>query len=111
MRIDVPILDIKLTKEKVTKISAAIRNIGFAEAENVSWKISLDGGTILLGKERTGTISIIPAGDNVEIQTGLIFGFGKTQITITAEVAESKDTLLLKATVIFFFVMMTSGGG
>lgn len=111
MRIDVPILDIKLTKGKVAKISAAIRNLGFAEAENVSWKISLDGGAILLGKERTGTISIIPAGDNVEIQTGLIFGFGKTGITITAEVAESKDTLILKATVIFFLVLMTSGGG
>jgi len=111
MLIDVPVLDIKLTKGKIAKISATIRNLGFAEAENVSWKISLDGGTLLLGKERTGTISIIPAGDNVEIQTGLIFGFGKTQITITAEVAESKDTLLLKATVIFFLVIMTSGGG
>ena len=111
MRIDVPVIDIKLTKGKVTRISATVRNLGFAEAENVSWKISLDGGAILLGKENQGTISIIPAGDNVEIQTGLIFGFGKTGITITAEVAESKDTLSLKATIIFLLVIMTSGGG
>ena len=111
MLIDVPVLNIALTKGKVTKISAAIRNIGFAEAENVSWKISLDGGAILLGKERTGTISIIPAGDSVEVQSGLIFGFGKTGIIITAESAESTDTLSLKATIIFFIVIMTSGSG
>lgn len=111
MRIDVPILHIELTKGKVTKISATIHNLGFAEAENVSWKISLDGGAILLGKERTGTISIIPAGDTVEVQSGLIFGFGQTRITITAEAVESTDTLSLKAIIIFFFVIMTSGGG
>jgi hypothetical protein len=112
MHIDVPVLNIALTKGKLTKISAVIQNLGFAEADNVSWKISLDGGVILLGKEHNGTISTIPARDTIEIQSGLIFGFGQARVTIKVESAESTDTLILgKTVVMFFFVFFLSGGG
>jgi hypothetical protein len=111
MVIDVPILDIGTINGKLIKISSAIRNQGVAEADNVNWMMTLDGGVVLLGKEHSGTIATIPAGGSVEVQSGLIFGFGQTRVILTAETSESSDTRTQGATILFFFVNILPGGG
>jgi len=102
---DVPIIKIGDITGGLFKINAIIKNDGIAEATDVDWSITLDGGFILLGKETTGTIVNIPAGDEVTISSGLIFGFGRTLITVTAECAEgSSDTKTIDAFVLLIFV-------
>ena len=65
-------------------ISAKIVNLGTADAVDVPWTITLDGGFVLLGKETQGTIDTLPTGASVTIKSGLILGIGKVDITVTA---------------------------
>ena len=65
-------------------VSAEIANIGTAEAVNVPWVITIDGGLMLLGSETEGTIDSIPAGESVTVTTGLVLGIGKVDISVTA---------------------------
>jgi len=78
------------------KVKAVIKNDGSAAETNVPWWINLSGGIILLGKTTKGTIATIPAGDSVTISSGIIIGFGKTVVTVTADAAtKSQNALLL----------------
>ncbi|HUS99347.1 MAG TPA: hypothetical protein VMY59_03410, partial [Candidatus Thermoplasmatota archaeon] len=75
-------------------------NNGASTATNVPWWINLSGGILLLGKTTKGTIPTIAAGNSVTISSGIIIGFGKTVITITADTATTSQN----ATVILFFI-------
>jgi len=75
--VDMPILEIGNITGKLFRVSTVIRNIGGVDATMVNWSFSLDGGNILLGKETTGFILSLPAGDEKEISSRLILGFGK----------------------------------
>ena len=101
---DVPIIKIGDITGGLFKINAVIKNIGSADATCVDWSIALDGGFILLGKETTGSIVCIPAGDEATISSGLILGFGKTVITVTADIPESFDTKDADARIFLFFI-------
>jgi len=103
--VESPILEISNITGKLFKVSTVIRNIGGVDATKVNWSITLSGGVILLGKETTGNILCIPAGGEAKISSGLIFGFGKTMITATAECDEgSSDTNTRDAFVFLFFI-------
>jgi len=65
-------------------VSAIVKNSGNTSGTNITWSINLDGKMIFLGIHTTGKISDLAPGDTVKIKTGLIFGFGKTQITASA---------------------------
>jgi hypothetical protein len=65
--------------------SATIKNVGDADATNIEWSISLDGGVVILGKNKTGTITTLAPDASEQIKTGLVFGFGKPTITVAAE--------------------------
>ncbi len=81
-------------------ITATIKNIGKATLTNISWKIELTGGLILVGKSKTGTItSLAPAG--TAPAKDMVFGFGKPTIMVTAGDASKTVT----GTVILFFVL------
>jgi hypothetical protein len=111
MYIDVPLLDLSTLSSKVVKVETTVRNNGVAEADNVQWNIVLDGGFVLLGRETSGTIDTIPAGGRVDIQTGLIVGFGPTRVIATVETPESTDTRSQGANIFFFIVKVKPGGG
>ncbi|MFW6122187.1 MAG: C25 family cysteine peptidase, partial [Petrotogales bacterium] len=103
-----PILDIGLISGGLFKISAVIENKGELEATDLEWSITLDGG-VWIGKETTGTLSIAP-GDEETITSGPIIGFGKTEITVSAEVPESFDTRSQGGKILLFFVYVNPGG-
>ena len=103
--VDTAVLEIGNITGGLFKVSTVIRNIGGVDATRVSWSITLDGGFILLGKETTGDILSLPAGDEVKISSDLICGLGKTVITVIAECAEgSSDTKEVNAFVFLFFI-------
>ena len=71
----------------------------------------LDGGFIMLGKETSGTIQTIPAGGEETVSSDLILGFGKTVVTVTAEVPDSSHSRQRGGTVLLFFIKINPGGG
>jgi hypothetical protein len=109
--IEGPILDVGLITGGLLRIKSNIWNRGEAEAAEVTYHISLDGGTILMGKETTGTITAIPGGEPIEIQSNPIIGFGKTRVTVFAEIPRCSDIREQGATTFLFFIKVNLGGG
>jgi len=101
--VDVPILEIC----DITGgfgVNAVIRNRG-TDVTGVDWSITLDGGCIFMGKETSGRIILIPAGEEVTVSSKLILGFGKTLITVSAEkIGVSSDTKKVDAFMFLFFI-------
>jgi hypothetical protein len=58
--------------------SAIVKNIGNEPVTNITWSINLKGN------HATGKISSLAPGDAAKIKTGLILGFGKTNIVVSA---------------------------
>ncbi len=111
IHMDVPFLNVGLIEGGLLKVKTNIRNQGFAEADDISWQISLDGGIILMGKETTGVIPTIGPNDKATISSGMIFGFGPTRVIVTAAVPESNGYRSQGATMFFFFINVNAGGG
>lgn len=101
--VGVPKIDVTDISGGLLKVNAIIKNVGSADATNVHWTISLDGGIILLGKSSSGTVSI-PAGESVKIQSTPIIGLGKTTITVKAEIPESSDTMSGEGLVLLIYI-------
>ena len=102
--VDVPILEIGSITGGLFKINVMIKNNGSVDATRVDWNITLNGGIILLGKETSGKIMNIPAGENVMISSRTILGFGKTMVTVTAEKPGVSDTKEQNAFVLLSFI-------
>ncbi len=80
--------------------SAIIENNGEAEASDIEWNIQLEGGSIILGKNKSGTISCLSPGASEKIKS-FVLGFGNTKITVTTEYT----TKLRYAVVILLFTI------
>jgi hypothetical protein len=106
-----PIMNIGVISGGLLKVNTKINNNGEVEATNVQWSITLDGGTILMGKESMGEITSIPPGGSEPIKSGLILGFGKTQVTVTAEILEGSDTREQSGLMLLFFIKLNPSGG
>ncbi len=65
-------------------VSATIQNTGAVDATNVNWTISLQG-LVFFGNEYAGNISKIMPGFSPSVRTGLVFGIGSVDITVTVE--------------------------
>jgi hypothetical protein len=111
IHMDVPVLDLSTIQSGVLKATVNLRNYGLAEADEITWSITFEGGVVLLGRETTGIIPTIEAGGVAVLKTGLVIGFGPTRVTVTAEVPESSDSRSQAATIFFFYVNVLPGGG
>lgn len=94
------------------KVNAVIKNTGEWEATDVSWHIDLVGGLIFSGGNSSGEIPNIPVdGETTISSSGIIFGFGKTVVVVTAQAPDgSHDTYQRDALVLLFFVKINPGG-
>jgi len=108
--IDVPNLKIRLVKGGLFKVSALIKNEGFAEADTVDWEINIDGGAVLLGRKSIGIIETIAPGDSVMIGSDVIVGFGKIQAQITFTGPECYTYKERGGSLFLFYVKMNPGG-
>jgi hypothetical protein len=84
VRMDVPDLKIGTMKGGLFNIKMTIKNDGVAEADNIDWEISIEGGLIILGKTSKGTITEIPAGGEATVTSNLILGLGDVRFKVTA---------------------------
>jgi len=111
MHIGMPALDIDPVTGGLLNVDTAIKNTGDAEATDVQWRITLNGGLILLGGESSGEISYIPPGGEETINSKLIFGFGKTLVSVIVEIPEGSDTRQQNGNIFLFFIKINPGGG
>jgi outer membrane protein assembly factor BamB len=89
-------------------VHAEILNVGDVEVANVVWNISCNGGFVLFPKDGgvNGTIPSIMVGESSPVQT-LVFGLGKTELTVTAEVpGVSFDSIKVRAFILGPFVIL-----
>jgi hypothetical protein len=110
MHIGLPELKIDAINGGLFKVNTVIKNQGDAEATNVQWSVNLDGGIILLGKTSTGDIEYMAPGEEIEINSKTIIGFGKTVFIVEAEVDESSDERDQSGFVILFIINVNPGG-
>lgn len=82
-------------------VTAPVNNKGAGVATNVNWSIGLAGGLVLLGRQTTGTLSVIQPGFSPKIHTGFLFGIGSLSITVTAATAEKTVTAFLLGPFVF----------
>jgi hypothetical protein len=99
-----PKLELGNITSKSGRVQAVITNTGEGTVANVSWNITLTGGFIIFGKKTIGTIETLGVGENQTVASKLIFGFGKTMITVTATAPGCFATRQQNATVFLFFV-------
>ncbi|GAG58009.1 unnamed protein product, partial [marine sediment metagenome] len=102
--INVPILEIGNITGGIGKINIVIKNTGSVDATGVDWNLTLNGGFILLGGQKTGRIGYLPAQSEMSVSSDLIIGFGRTVITVCAEIPESSATKEQNAFVFLFFI-------
>lgn len=87
------------------KVNAKLKNTGTCDIVGLDWKMTLDGGTIILGKETSGRLPYIPEGGEATITSNLIFGFGSTAITVDAEIEDIiSDSQTVDARVILVYI-------
>lgn len=76
-----PLLDIEIVGG--LGVTTTITNNGAGDALNVPWEITITGGFLgLINKTFSGTTDII-SGASETLKSGLFFGFGPIQITVT----------------------------
>ena len=103
-----PVIEIESITGGLFKINAIIKNTGDGEAIDVKWNITLYGGSILLGRFSSGTISFIPAGDEVTIVSRFIYGFGfPTVIMVETGISDYPSDIEVKSADIFLFFINT----
>ena len=78
-------LDIGYISDGLLNIKTEIKNIGEYPALQVNWSITIRGRLGLIYKKWSGEIKVINPDKSEKVTTGFILGFGKYNITVTAE--------------------------
>lgn len=92
--IPTPIIEIGAIEGGVGKVTMEVKNVGDADATNVTWSITVTGGLLKrIDVTTTGNISTLAIGGSETVQTDkFIFGLGKLTIQLNAGLASaSKD--------------------
>jgi hypothetical protein len=73
-------------------VHAVIHNVGLVNATAVHWKIALDKGLVLMGKQASGVIPVMFPDQSIIVKIPFVIGFGKTHITVTANASNANAT-------------------
>lgn len=98
-----PRLEIGAVQGGLLKITSAVKNTGAIEVENVKWSITLTGGAFI-GKSSNGTIQNISSDGEQDISTGLVLGFGRTIVKVTASYPYGATSKTVTGTILLFFI-------
>lgn len=110
VHIGIPVFKIDTIKGGLFKVKTVIKNIGDAEADDINWQITLEGGTIFLGRTSQDVISTVPPNGEVEIKSNLIFGFGDVRVKAIAETPEAYTSREQGGQVFLIWIKVNPGG-
>jgi len=101
-----PILEIEEINGGLFKINTEIRNTGDVEANDIEWKISIYGGSILLGRYSSGIISNIQPGEKTGIESGIVYGIGlPSVITVEVDIFDYNSDIEIQSADIILFII------
>ena len=86
-------------------LTVTLQNTGVIDASNVEWMITLSGGLIFYGKEKSGTLDCLQAGETQSVHS-FVIGFGKTRITVHASCEEGGFVEKTASAVIILFLVV-----
>jgi hypothetical protein len=86
-------------------------NDGLADAEDVNWEISIEGGNILIGRISSGSIQDLAVGAEESITSNLIIGFGDVRVKVTVSGSECTADRDQGGSVFLFWININPGGG
>ena len=93
------------------KVNAVIKNTGTIEATGVHWRITLEGGFILIGRNTSGENLNISAGGQEIFSSIIIIGFGQTRIIIEVWIPDGPSDIREQGGfVLLFFIKVNPGG-
>jgi hypothetical protein len=95
-----PAPELTLTVTGGLGVSGTITNTGMTNLTHIAWSITLDGSLIFMGKSTTGTMTGIQGGGEKPIKSKLIFGFGKTNIVVSATCDEDVSAEVTKTALV-----------
>ncbi|KYK23217.1 hypothetical protein AYK21_02995 [Thermoplasmatales archaeon SG8-52-2] len=104
-----PTIEISMIQGGFLKVKTKIKNIGDLDATNVQWNISLDGGT-WINKVTSGTEATLASGEEIDIISNTLFGWGATEVTVTATIAESTFTRSQNGFIYLIYAKVNMGG-
>lgn len=104
------LLEVKLISGGLFKLKSTIKNNGFSEINKVNWDITLDGGFIPIGRKTTGIISNISEGEEINVDSNPIIGFGAIKVRVTIEATESSDIREQSGFIILLYVKVNPSG-
>jgi PKD repeat protein len=87
-------------------VSAEILNNGTADVSALNWSIALNGGVVVLGKTKTGTLPGLIPGESVGITDKPVVGFGKITITVTVEIPDAEPVTKTASGFLFLFLVL-----
>jgi hypothetical protein len=100
-------LDIGYISDGLFNIKAEIKNIGKYPALQVNWSITIRGRLGLIYKKWSGEIKVINPDKSEKVTTGFILGFGKYNITVTAEAFNApKVSKSINGWIFFYFIFI-----
>jgi len=99
-----PDIEIQNIKGGLFRVSAEIKNTWHEDISNVNWSITFHNG-VFIGKSTSGKNLTIPANSSVTIQSGLIFGFGATNIKVEAVIPNGPSTMDQRGGKIILFII------
>lgn len=74
-------------------VNAVIQSVGTEDATDIDWTIHVVGGMLgFIDITVSDTIPYLPVGEEVIVSTGLILGFGRVVVTVTASDEEMNAT-------------------
>jgi len=85
-----PRTEITMIKGGAFRITATVKNTGITNA-SIQWSITLEKGFILLGKHTSGNLTIA-VGKEATLKSKILFGFGRTTITVQTDDSEKTAT-------------------
>ena len=106
-----PEIDIDFINGGFLRASVVIKNIGGAEANNITWNLTVEDGFILIGRTTNGNIQNIPIEGQETVYSGWIIGFGKVNFEVNAEETYgSSDSRRQGGRVLGIYIFVSPGG-
>jgi hypothetical protein len=100
-----PVLEITSIDGGFGRIHMSIENTGTVDAIGVDWSLTLNDGFILVGRESSGRVLGIAAGEKITVHSDVIVGLGKTTISGVAQINDSVGDYKEVEAKIFLFLI------